>query len=123
MQPRRSLRIRQLNDRMVSTVVTSSSTRNVAEKRTRTKSMADANANADDVAIQPKQKKIKFNNVENNPIAAILLLPVEILEQIFIEIDDIGFLNLANTCTRFEAIALAVASKRYADKYFVINRY
>lgn len=45
----------------------------------------------------------------------------EILSKIFEKMDDNGLLQLSNTCRRFEAIALAVIQKRYADNYFNIN--
>lgn len=102
---------------------TSKSKANAAEKRTHTETMAEEDENVNDVTIQPKPKKMKLNNDNNDPIAPFVLLPAEVLEQIFIKVDDFGLLNLANTCTRFESIALAVAPKRYADRYFLITRY
>lgn len=128
MLPRRSLRLRQLNSRPASTAIassslsssstnaTSKSIRSATQKRART----EADASVDDVAIQPKLKKMKQNNDINAPF---LLLPTEVLERIFTKVDDFGLLNLTDTCTRFESIALAVASKRYANQHFKISRY
>lgn len=102
---------------------TSKSIGNVAEKRAHSKSIAEADASVIDVTIQPKPKRMKFNNENNDPIAPFLCLPAVVLEQIFNKINDLGLVHLADTCTRFESIALAVATKRYADRYFKINRY
>lgn len=109
---RRSVRLRQVSSQPASTVIASPSS---------TESIAGADANVTDVVIQPKLKEMKLISDEDDPIAPFLLLPVEVLEQIFIKVDDFGLLNLADTCTRFESIALAVVSNRYADRYFVIN--
>lgn len=66
---------------------------------------------------------MEINNDNIDPIDPFVLLPTEVLKRIFIEADDIGFWDLAHTCTRFESIALAVVPERYVDRYFVINRY
>lgn len=131
MIPHRPLQFRQVSSRPTSSVIASpswtdatyKSTGNATEKIAHTESIVGADASVTDITIQPNLKKEELNNDEDDPIAPFLLLPVEILEQIFIKFDDFGLLNLADTCTRFESIALAVASKRYADQYFVINRY
>lgn len=91
-----------------STSSTSESIRDVAEDIPHTENKAEADAEVDD---------------NNDPIDLFLSLPTEVLERIFIEADDIGFWNLAHTCTRSESIALQVLSKRYANRYFVINMY
>lgn len=126
MIPRRSLRIRQLNSRQASNAVASANATskpigNAAKKRTHSKSIAEADATVIDGVLQPKPKRMKLNSYE--PIAPILHLPVEVLEKIFGKVDDFGLVNLADTCTRFESIAIAVASKKYAQQYVVINRY
>lgn len=46
---------------------------------------------------------------------------VKVLETIFFWSDDVGLLNLANTCRCFRTVAEDVFAKRYANKYFVIN--
>lgn len=122
--PRRSLRLRQRNGQIIPVASSSSTTPPLADKTsepidrtTKKRTRADEpNLEIHD-ANRPKQKKLKLSIVDLES------LPNEILEEIFNRTDDFGFLNLANTCTRFDAIALAVASKRYSDRYFIINGY
>lgn len=120
MLPRRSVRLHQRNSQTDSILT---QVGHVAVKRIYT-CIVDADPTDNDVAILPKQKKMKLDNEEDDSLASISLLeslPSEILAEIFVRTDDVGFFNLANTCTRFEAIALDVASMRYSDRYFVIN--
>lgn len=74
----------------------------------------------DEAALQPDQKKMKFDVAE--PVVQNLAgFPVEILERIFVRLDDIGLLHLSSTCLRFVDIAQTVFRKRYEDRHFVIN--
>lgn len=92
-----------------------------AKKRAHSKSIAETDASANNIVVQSKPKRMKLNTDSNGPMAPILLLPTEVLDRIFNTTDDFGLVNLADTCTRFESIALGVASKRYATQYIVIN--
>lgn len=61
------------------------------------------------------------DSVNTNKIDNLHSFPVEVLEKMFMRTDDVGLLNLANTCQLSRAKAKHIFSKRYADKYFVIN--
>lgn len=60
-----------------------------------------------------EESSARLNNLEH--------FPIEILMRIFLDIDDIGLLNLAITSYRFEEIAKIIFTERYADKYFIID--
>lgn len=126
MLPRRSfrLRLRQLNDQKAATSLSSSSSSSLSSLLTSSKSIeetAKKRARSEtflqiEDAEQPKQKKRKLATT------SLESFPVEILEKIFIRIDDMGLLNLAKTSVRFEAIAQTVFAKRYANQYFIGKR-
>lgn len=119
---RRTLRLRQQNSQIPSASVASSSssplldeTSKPIDRTVKKRGRYDLSNSEIEDANQPKQKKMKLNTI------SLESLPNEILEEIFILIDDVAFLNLTDTCTRFEAIALAVAPKRYSNRYCVMR--
>lgn len=113
------------NTTSTSTVTTAKSIDKTVKTRAHTKLNQIVTMNekwpSSSVSLSAQPDNASHCSTNQTKIDNLLYFPVEVLENIFAKIDDIGLLDLAETCKRFTDIAHYVFAKRYAKQHFVIN--